>query len=120
MTRLALKIRKLPHPPLHPKIVTSRVFTRNTAPSPGGHVFQWTGNIFEFNQHIIKTNILTNFELGRGIIGTYVLTKFHEDLTINVASRVFTRQMLTTDAQRTTEDGQKAITIAHHEHVVLR
>ncbi|KAH3861076.1 hypothetical protein DPMN_024004 [Dreissena polymorpha] len=23
-------------------IVTSRVFTRNTAPPPGGHVFQWT------------------------------------------------------------------------------
>ncbi|KAH3794240.1 hypothetical protein DPMN_147771 [Dreissena polymorpha] len=35
------------------KIVTSRVFTRNTAPPPGGHVFQWTGTIFELNQHII-------------------------------------------------------------------
>ncbi|KAH3871560.1 hypothetical protein DPMN_034765 [Dreissena polymorpha] len=82
------------------KIVTFRVFTRNTAPPPGGH-----------------TNILTNFELGRGIIGTNVL-KFHEDQTINVASRVFTRQMLTTDALHTTD--KKAITKAHHEHVVLR
>ncbi|KAH3890918.1 hypothetical protein DPMN_015008 [Dreissena polymorpha] len=58
------------------KIVTSRVFTRNTAPPPGGHCSQ-------------------------GIIGTNVLTKFHEDRTINVASRVFTRQMLTTDVRRT-------------------
>ncbi|KAH3877346.1 hypothetical protein DPMN_001209 [Dreissena polymorpha] len=33
------------------KIVTSRVFTRNTA--PGGHVFQRTGTNFELNQHII-------------------------------------------------------------------
>ncbi|KAH3842017.1 hypothetical protein DPMN_115505 [Dreissena polymorpha] len=35
------------------KLVTSRVFTRNTAPPPGGHVFQPTGTIFELNQHII-------------------------------------------------------------------
>ncbi|KAH3733892.1 hypothetical protein DPMN_040331 [Dreissena polymorpha] len=99
------------------KIVTSRV---NTAPPPGGHVFQRTETIFDLNQYIIKTNNLTNFELGRGIIGKNVLTKFHEDRTINVASRVFTRQMLTTDARRTTHDGQKATTKAHHEHFVLR
>ncbi|KAH3845276.1 hypothetical protein DPMN_087551 [Dreissena polymorpha] len=35
------------------KIVTSRVFTRNTAPPPGGHIFQQTGTIFKLNQHII-------------------------------------------------------------------
>ncbi|KAH3866847.1 hypothetical protein DPMN_029970 [Dreissena polymorpha] len=35
------------------KRVTSRVFTRNTAPPLGGHVFQVTGIIFELNQHII-------------------------------------------------------------------
>ncbi|KAH3846095.1 hypothetical protein DPMN_088389 [Dreissena polymorpha] len=35
------------------KIVTSRVFTRNTDLPPGGHVFQRTGTIFELNQHII-------------------------------------------------------------------
>ncbi|KAH3769158.1 hypothetical protein DPMN_170406 [Dreissena polymorpha] len=46
------------------------------------------------------------FELSRGINGTNVLYKFHEDQTINVASRVFTRQ--------------NAITKTHHEHVVLR
>ncbi|KAH3874495.1 hypothetical protein DPMN_037740 [Dreissena polymorpha] len=108
------------------KIVTSRVFTRNTAPHPGSHVFQRTGTIFKLNQHIIKTNILTklhedwasnvtstvftSFELIRGFNKTNVLTKFHDDRTINVASGVFTRQMLTT------HDGQKAITKANHEH----
>ncbi|KAH3706989.1 hypothetical protein DPMN_066380 [Dreissena polymorpha] len=40
----------------------------------GGHVFQRTGTTFELNQHNIKTNILTNFDL------------FHR--TRNVASRV--------------------------------
>ncbi|KAH3835764.1 hypothetical protein DPMN_109125 [Dreissena polymorpha] len=102
------------------KIVTSRVFTRNTAPPPGNHVFQRTRTIFELNQHIIKTNILTNFELSQGIIGTNVLTKFHEDRTINVASRVFTRQNVDDERRCTTDNGQKAITKAHHEHVVLR
>ncbi|KAH3795282.1 hypothetical protein DPMN_148831 [Dreissena polymorpha] len=72
------------------KIVTSRVFTRKTAPPTGGHVFQQIGTTFELNQDIIKTNILTNFELGRDFIGTKLLTKIHEDLTRNVASRVFT------------------------------
>ncbi|KAH3887471.1 hypothetical protein DPMN_011488 [Dreissena polymorpha] len=92
------------------KIMTSRVFTRNTAPPCGGH-----------------TNILTKlhedweliFVLNRVINGTNVLTKFHEDHTINVASRVFTRQNVD-NAQRTTHNGQKAITKTHHEHVVLR
>ncbi|KAH3751306.1 hypothetical protein DPMN_185859 [Dreissena polymorpha] len=38
--------------------------------------------------------------------------------TINVASRVFTRQNVD-DGRRKMDDGQKAITKAHHEHVVL-
>ncbi|KAH3877345.1 hypothetical protein DPMN_001208 [Dreissena polymorpha] len=42
------------------------------------------------------------FELSRGINGTNVLTKFHEDRTINVASRVFTRQNVD-DGRRTTD-----------------
>ncbi|KAH3727981.1 hypothetical protein DPMN_053927 [Dreissena polymorpha] len=74
------------------KIVTSRVFTRKTAPPTGGHVLLRTGTTFELNQHIIKTNILTNFELDRDFIGKKLLTKFHEDRTINVASRVFTNK----------------------------
>ncbi|KAH3804663.1 hypothetical protein DPMN_132951 [Dreissena polymorpha] len=117
------------------KILTSRVFTRNTSPPPGGHVFQRTRTIFELNQHIIKTNFLTklhedwasnvastvftSFELSRGIDWTNVLTKFHENQTINVASEVFTTQNVD-DARQTTHDRQKAITKAHHEHVVLR
>ncbi|KAH3838563.1 hypothetical protein DPMN_111971 [Dreissena polymorpha] len=72
------------------KIVTSRMFTRRSAPPTGGHVFQRIGTTFELNQNIIKTNILTNFDLGRDFIGTKLVTKFHEDGTRNVASRVFT------------------------------
>ncbi|KAH3865985.1 hypothetical protein DPMN_029033 [Dreissena polymorpha] len=60
--------------------VASRVLTRfyyshikKNAPPPGGHVFQPTGIIFELVQDIIGMNLLT---------------KFHEDQTINVASRV--------------------------------
>ncbi|KAH3826847.1 hypothetical protein DPMN_128759 [Dreissena polymorpha] len=71
------------------KIVTSRVFTRKTAPPTGGHVFQQTRTTCELNQHIIKTNILTNFKLDRDFIGMKLLTKFHEDRTINVASSVY-------------------------------
>ncbi|KAH3870046.1 hypothetical protein DPMN_033225 [Dreissena polymorpha] len=59
-----------------------------TAPPTGGHVFQQTGTTFELNQAIIKTNILTNDLI---FIGAKLLTKFHEDGTTNVASRVLTR-----------------------------
>ncbi|KAH3795021.1 hypothetical protein DPMN_148566 [Dreissena polymorpha] len=60
--------------------VASRVLTRDynshkrkNAPPPGGHVFQPKGIIFE----LVQDNI-----------GRNLLTKFHEDQTINVASRV--------------------------------
>jgi hypothetical protein len=49
---------------------------RNNAPTPGGHIFQSTAIILELIQDIIGMNLLT---------------KFHEDWTINVASRVLTR-----------------------------
>ncbi|KAH3858069.1 hypothetical protein DPMN_100688 [Dreissena polymorpha] len=68
------------------KIVTSRVFTRKTAPPTGGH-----------------TNILTNFELGRDFNGTKLLTKFHVDGTRNVASRV-------TDGHTTDKDQSQKLT----------
>ncbi|KAH3884514.1 hypothetical protein DPMN_008495 [Dreissena polymorpha] len=65
------------------KIVTSRVFTRKTAPPTGGHI-----------GHEI-------FELDQDFIGTKLLTKFHEDGTRNVASRVFTNKCgRTTDKDR--------------------
>ncbi|KAH3849248.1 hypothetical protein DPMN_091644 [Dreissena polymorpha] len=62
------------------KIVTSRVFTRKTAPPTDGHVIQRTGTTFELNQHtcvslFIKAN---------------VLTKFYENWAKNVTYRVFT------------------------------
>ncbi|KAH3769007.1 hypothetical protein DPMN_170253 [Dreissena polymorpha] len=52
-----------------------RVLTRKNALPPGGHVFQPTGIIFELVQDTC-------------IIGMNLLTKFHEDWTINVASSV--------------------------------
>ncbi|KAH3816227.1 hypothetical protein DPMN_117740 [Dreissena polymorpha] len=79
-------------------IVISRVFTKNTAPPHGDHVFQWTGTIFELNQHIIL-GIKCDFY---SINWKNVLTKFHEDRIINVASRVFTRQNVD-DGRRTTD-----------------
>ncbi|KAH3872376.1 hypothetical protein DPMN_035592 [Dreissena polymorpha] len=77
--------------------VTSRVLTMKNAPPPGSHGFQ---------------PIVTIFELIQDIIETYILAKFYEDWNINVASTELTRQMLTA------HDGHKAITKAHHEHVV--
>ncbi|KAH3858611.1 hypothetical protein DPMN_101239 [Dreissena polymorpha] len=73
-----------------PILTIFELFTRKTAPPTGGHVFQRIGTTFDLNQDIIKTNILINFELGRDFIGTKLLTKFYEDGTRNVASRVFT------------------------------
>ncbi|KAH3876608.1 hypothetical protein DPMN_000455 [Dreissena polymorpha] len=108
--------------------VASRILTRfnyshirKNAPPPGGHVFQANVTIFELNQDIIETNLLTKFHEDRKINvasrvltrknapppggHTNLLTKFHEDWTINVASRVLTRQMLTPhNARRTKGD----------------
>ncbi|KAH3770059.1 hypothetical protein DPMN_171338 [Dreissena polymorpha] len=92
------------------KIVTSRVFTRKTARPTGSHVCQHTGITFEHNQDIIKTNILTNFKLGRDFIGAKLLTKFHEDGTRNVASRVFTSKCLRTDGHTTDKDQSEKLT----------
>ncbi|KAH3729567.1 hypothetical protein DPMN_055538 [Dreissena polymorpha] len=79
--------------------VASRVLTRfyyshikKNAPPLGSHVFQAKVTIFKLIQDIFETNLLT---------------KFHEDWTINVASRVLTRQMLTRmmdNARRTKGD----------------
>ncbi|KAH3859556.1 hypothetical protein DPMN_102373 [Dreissena polymorpha] len=112
--------------------VTFRVLTTfyysyipRKAPSP--HVFQQTETIFELIQDITRTN---------------VLTKFHLDRTINVTSRVLTRKnapppgghvfqptgtilkiiqdIIDTNILQMLmmNDGQRAITKAHHEHNV--
>ncbi len=62
----------------HSRVLTRFYYShiRKTATPPGSHVFQPTGTIFELVQDIIET---------------HVLTKFHEDWTINVTSRVLTR-----------------------------
>ncbi|KAH3786309.1 hypothetical protein DPMN_164415 [Dreissena polymorpha] len=54
-----------------------------------GHVFQPTGTIFELVQDIMGTHLLSKKNSPPiDIIGTNILTKFHDDRTINVASRV--------------------------------
>ncbi|KAH3704463.1 hypothetical protein DPMN_079519 [Dreissena polymorpha] len=51
---------------------------KEKCPAPGGHVFKATKTIFELIQDIIGTNLLT---------------KFHDDRKINVTSRVLTRKI---------------------------
>ncbi|KAH3748873.1 hypothetical protein DPMN_183362 [Dreissena polymorpha] len=92
--------------------IRTNLLTKKNARPPGGHVFQPTGIIFELVQYIIRM---------------YLLIKFHEDHKINVASRVKNDPPLGSHAnvdasQRTAGNGRrtKAITKAHHEHVVLR
>ncbi|KAH3754111.1 hypothetical protein DPMN_188772 [Dreissena polymorpha] len=82
--------------------VASRVLTRKNAPPPCGHVFQPTSIILKLVQDIIGMNLLTRKIMLRPLEAIW---------TINVASRVLTRQKLMT------HDRQKAITKAHHEHI---
>ncbi|KAH3888456.1 hypothetical protein DPMN_012491 [Dreissena polymorpha] len=56
-------------------IIKTNLLTKQNVPLPGGHVYQQTRIILELNQDVI---------------GTHVLTKFHEDCTINLDSRVLT------------------------------
>ncbi|KAH3816340.1 hypothetical protein DPMN_117855 [Dreissena polymorpha] len=67
----------------------------------GGNVFQQTGTIFELSQYIIGKNLLT---------------KFHEDPTINVASTVLTRQIFMTHNGRQTND-KRLFTCFHYIHI---
>ncbi|KAH3892489.1 hypothetical protein DPMN_016607 [Dreissena polymorpha] len=73
------------------KIVTSKVFTRNSAPPPDSNTNILTKLHEDWASNVTST-VFTSFEHSRGINGTNVLTKFHEDRIINVASGVFTRQ----------------------------
>ncbi|KAH3803912.1 hypothetical protein DPMN_132184 [Dreissena polymorpha] len=77
--------------------------------SPSAHCAQ-------LNQHIIKTNILTNFKLDQGIIGTNLLTTFHEDRTRNVPSRVFTRKTATPTGSHVFQ--QTATTFELNKHII--
>ncbi|KAH3845377.1 hypothetical protein DPMN_087657 [Dreissena polymorpha] len=116
---------------------TINVSFREKCPAPWRPYLQATRSIFELPQDIVGTNLLTKFHDDWTINVAYrVLTRFTYsiirknvppsgslafqptgtdfELTINVALRVLTRQMLTS------YDGQKVITKAHHEHIVLR
>ncbi|KAH3854990.1 hypothetical protein DPMN_097550 [Dreissena polymorpha] len=59
---------------------------------PGGHVFQQSGYIFIRNKCDLKSvNKFLHIRKNApppDIVGTNLVTKFHEDQTINVASRV--------------------------------
>ncbi|KAH3872106.1 hypothetical protein DPMN_035319 [Dreissena polymorpha] len=54
------------------------------APPPGGHVFQPTGITFELEKCPAPWQPCSS---SKHIVETNLLTKFHEDWTINVASR---------------------------------
>ncbi|KAH3706522.1 hypothetical protein DPMN_065909 [Dreissena polymorpha] len=83
--------------------VTSRVLTtfyyshdiRKTDPPHGGHVFQRTGSIFKFYPDIIREN---------------ALTRFHENLTENVTSRVLTRKIAPPPGDHFHEDWTQNVT----------
>ncbi|KAH3711315.1 hypothetical protein DPMN_070820 [Dreissena polymorpha] len=85
-----------------------------------GHVYQRTGTTFELNQHIIKTNILTNFKLDRDFIGTKLLTKFHKDRTINVASRVRNRRRTKTGHKSSPEQSGELKRIKKGDNDVIQ
>ncbi|KAH3872220.1 hypothetical protein DPMN_035435 [Dreissena polymorpha] len=93
--------------------VASRVLTRKNVPPLTINVASRVKNAPPFSGHVFQAKV-TISELIQDIIETNFLTKFHEEWTINVASRELTRQMLTP------HNGQKVITKAHHEHNVLR
>ncbi|KAH3809251.1 hypothetical protein DPMN_137612 [Dreissena polymorpha] len=79
--------------------VASRVLTRFC----NSHILPFKENAPPLGIHVFQANV-TIFKLIQDIFQTNVLTKFHEDWTINVASVVLTRQMLTPhDARRTTD-----------------
>ncbi|KAH3697043.1 hypothetical protein DPMN_084528 [Dreissena polymorpha] len=97
--------------------VTKSVDMKNAPPR--GYIFKTTGTIFELVRDIIGTHCLTKFHEDGTInaasrvkndpppgANANVLTKFHDDWTIIVASRVLTRQMSTPHSTlRTTYKG---------------
>ncbi|KAH3877032.1 hypothetical protein DPMN_000886 [Dreissena polymorpha] len=75
--------RKIASPLNQPASFFNSVFTRKNASPLGSHVFKPSPSAT--HQHHQPTGII--FELVQDIIGMNLLTKFHEDWTINVASR---------------------------------
>ncbi|KAH3702755.1 hypothetical protein DPMN_077781, partial [Dreissena polymorpha] len=79
------------------------VLKRKNAPPPGAHVLEKTDTIIELAQDIIGTNLLTMFHVW----------------AINVASRLFTMQMLTPHNTHRTTDKMRSQK-AHLEHIVAK
>ncbi|KAH3734593.1 hypothetical protein DPMN_041032 [Dreissena polymorpha] len=76
--------------------VLSRVLTRKNAPPPWWpyrtiNVASRVRNAPPHGSHVFQSNV-TIFKLIQNINKTNLLTKFHEDWTINVVSRVLTRK----------------------------
>ncbi|KAH3801790.1 hypothetical protein DPMN_155452 [Dreissena polymorpha] len=65
--------------------------------------FSTNRNNLRISRGIITTNVRTNFEHEKDIIGTTFLTKFHDNQAINVTFRVLTRTNVD-DALRTNGD----------------
>ncbi|KAH3827607.1 hypothetical protein DPMN_129546 [Dreissena polymorpha] len=106
--------------------VASRVLTRKNAPRPGGHVFQptisfsktlltkfdkdRTKNVASIEKcptlgsHVFQANV-TIVNLIQDVIETNLMTKFHEDWTINANVDVEPR---TTDNGRQTKGDHKS------------
>ncbi|KAH3769233.1 hypothetical protein DPMN_170482 [Dreissena polymorpha] len=69
------------------------VLTRINSPPPGGHFHEdWTINVTQEKNAPPPTESI--LELFQDIIDTNLLTKFHEDRTFNVASRVLTSHIM--------------------------
>ncbi|KAH3694954.1 hypothetical protein DPMN_082400 [Dreissena polymorpha] len=123
-------IRKTAPPPLGGLLHddgTKNVTSRVKCASPGSHVFQRTGTIFEFNSRIEETNktvpptgghvfspIWTIFELVRDINKTYVLTMMIGQ-KINVFQRTGT--IFELDSHWTKNVISRVLTCFHYIHI---
>ncbi|KAH3755433.1 hypothetical protein DPMN_190129 [Dreissena polymorpha] len=96
--------------------MASRPFNEK-GPPPGSHFFQPVSrvkNASPLGSHVFQANV-TIFNLIQDIIEANPLTKFHEDWTINVASRELTRQMLTPRNSQRTRDNAQWTTKGDHQ-----
>ncbi|KAH3883237.1 hypothetical protein DPMN_007191 [Dreissena polymorpha] len=97
--------------------VASRVLTRKNAPPPGYHekssdqeaiYSHIRKNAPPLGSHVFEANV-TIFEHIQDIIKSNLLTIFHEDWTINVASRVLTRKTAPPHGGHCHDDGAKIV-----------
>ncbi|KAH3865784.1 hypothetical protein DPMN_028827 [Dreissena polymorpha] len=94
--------------------LTINVASRENAPPHKCHVFQPTGVILKLVKDIIGLNLLIKFHEDRTmnvasrVINAPLDDKFHEDWTINAASRVSTMQMLMLYNARRTKGDHKS------------